>query len=34
LPLPDVLSRLLEPVIRQRGHFLTIRARKPIRSPA
>ena len=29
LPLPDGLSRLLEPVIKQRGHFLIIRAKKP-----
>jgi hypothetical protein len=34
LPLPDGLSRLLEPVIKQRGHFLIIRARKPIQPAA
>lgn len=29
LPLPDSLSRFLEKFIRQRGHYLNIRARKP-----
>jgi SAM-dependent methyltransferase len=29
LPLPDNLSRMLERIIIQRGHYLTIRARKP-----
>jgi SAM-dependent methyltransferase len=29
LPLPDGLSRALEKFIRNRGHFLTLRARKP-----
>jgi len=30
LPLPDGLSRMLEGVITNRGHFLTLRARKPL----
>lgn len=30
LPLPDGLSRMLEGVIKNRGHYLMIRARKPI----
>ena len=29
LPLPDALSRALEGMIKKRGHFLLIRARKP-----
>lgn len=31
LPLPDGLSRLLEPYIRQRGHYLNVKARKPVK---
>ena len=30
LPLPDALSRMLEGFVRHRGHYLTIRARKPL----
>ena len=30
LPLPDGLSRILEGTIQNRGHFLLIRARKPV----
>jgi SAM-dependent methyltransferase len=30
LPLPDGLSRLLEGVVKHRGHYLTLRARKPL----
>jgi len=30
LPLPDGLSRALEGVVRNRGHYLLIRARKPV----
>jgi hypothetical protein len=30
LPLPDALSRVLEKLIRNRGHYLTIKARKPV----
>lgn len=30
LPLPDVLSRALEGMIKKRGHYLVIRARKPL----
>jgi SAM-dependent methyltransferase len=32
LPLPDGLSRLLEGVIKNRGHYLMIKARKPLKS--
>jgi len=31
MPLPDTISRILEKVIKNRGHFLTIKARKPAR---
>jgi len=34
LPLPDGLSQLLEGVIKNRGHYLMIRARKPLGAPA
>jgi SAM-dependent methyltransferase len=30
LPLPDALSRVLEKFIHNRGHYLTIKARKPL----
>jgi hypothetical protein len=30
LPLPDGLSRMLEGVITDRGHYLMIKARKPL----
>lgn len=30
LPLPDGLSRALEGIIKHRGHYLTVRARKPV----
>jgi hypothetical protein len=30
LPLPDFLSRVLEKFIHNRGHYLTIKARKPL----
>jgi SAM-dependent methyltransferase len=30
LPLPDTLSRVLEKFIHNRGHYLTIKARKPL----
>lgn len=29
LPLPDGLSRMLEPIIKNRGHYLALRGRKP-----
>lgn len=32
LPLPDGLSRVLEGVVKHRGHFLNIRAHKPLNS--
>jgi SAM-dependent methyltransferase len=34
LPLPDGLSRVLEGVVKHRGHFLNIRAHKPIKPAA
>ena len=34
LPLPDGLSRMLEGVIKNRGHFLMIQARKPLATAA
>jgi SAM-dependent methyltransferase len=33
LPLPDGLSRLLERFIRDRGHYLNVKARKPVNPP-
>jgi hypothetical protein len=32
LPLPDSLSRFLEQFIRQRGHYLNVKARKPLKA--
>ena len=32
LPLPDGLSQLLEGVIKNRGHYLTLRGRKPLKA--
>lgn len=34
LPLPDGLSRILEGVIKNRGHYLTVKARKPLNAAA
>ena len=34
LPLPDGLSRLLERVIKNRGHYLALKARKPLKTSA
>lgn len=34
LPFPDGLSRLLEKVVKHRGHYLTLQARKPVLKPA
>jgi SAM-dependent methyltransferase len=33
LPLPDRWSRALEGIIQNRGHYLLVRARKPLKSP-
>jgi SAM-dependent methyltransferase len=33
LPLPDGLSRILERMIKHRGHYLTLKARKPFQGP-
>ena len=34
LPLPDALSRMLEGVVKNRGHYLTLRAQKPLTKSA
>ena len=34
LPLPDGVSQVLESVVKHRGHFLNIRARKPLKPAA